>query len=525
MLIFTVSADVWTAVFPLLKIADFTNLGISCKFFHDIITNPDSTNQFWKFQCGIILNTKPFPRNSTQNWFAFYQRLKSILTTLEPSNKMNSIPNAKPYLYQKPKIITQPESLQAQLCIACRDGKINDVKQLLDTDKSNSFSNWRNNDSNPLLIACYFGHIDIIKFLLKSKLNVFDVNSVDIEHECMTPLHIASQNGFDKIVELLLSYNADVNKRTFSLLHTPLWIASFYGHRDVVHELLQGSQDIIMDCKDANGITPLFIACQNNHENIVELLLQTRLFSTGRDIPKGTVLNQLDASSMIIKRGSDANLTTNENGSGCTPLWIASKYGNYQCMQHLIRNRNCNLNKYYMCENTTPVHVACQYGMKASVDVLLAAGAKINIPSPGRISPLVLAAYYGYDDIVKVLLLSGARLTQVTGIGLNLFHCAIFKGHISVVKKLYQQLIRVKCINDAHSGKFLNSGDSINGWTPLHLACMFGHFEIVKYLIEICKVDIMKQDYNGKNSIQHASQNGFHDVAKWIANFNSGNSC
>merc|ERR1711994_192221 len=90
--------------------------------------------------------------------------------------------------------------------------------------------------------------------------------------------------------------------------------------------------------------------------------------------------------------------------------------------------------------------------------------------------------------------------------GLNALGCAAMQGHSEIVKLAYQHLMNVK--NPQEIVDFVNAGDGVNGWTPLHLACMGGHENVIKFLINVVKVDIFKKDYENKTGLEHAWQNG-----------------
>ncbi len=61
---------------------------------------------------------------------------------------------------------------------------------------------------NPLQLACYFGHLEVAKYLVEKGA---DVNTVAQNGQKIRPIHAAAANGSVEIVELLLENGADVN--------------------------------------------------------------------------------------------------------------------------------------------------------------------------------------------------------------------------------------------------------------------------------------------------------------------------
>ncbi len=90
-----------------------------------------------------------------------------------------------------------------------------------------------------------------------------------LEHEHVTPLHLAAEKGFKDVTELLLANKADVNAKN-NLGWTPLHFAAREGSTNVVELLLANKADI--NAQDNNGRTPLQFA--EGHKDIVKLLRQ-----------------------------------------------------------------------------------------------------------------------------------------------------------------------------------------------------------------------------------------------------------
>eukprot|EP01083_Nonionella_stella_P140837 432754_1 len=394
------------------------------------------------------------------------------------------------------------------LFVACREGATQCVRHLLSNNLL-FINESKTNGRSPLFIASFFGHNEIVDLLInhshrmtKQRMNhgILDVNQCDSKG--FTPLFVAAQNGHTKIVTLLLRNAADVNQSE-QRGHTPLWISSLRGHVDVVRVLLDHSS-IDIDYKDLSGVTPLWAACQNNNSEVVELLLHPRNVVVGGDDSQEKTTES--------RQGANPNLAKHD---GCTPLWIAASRGNSQCIEPLI-NYGADLNKQDRSQGSTPLFVACQNGKKASVDLLLAANADVNRPRSGDgTTALMMAAHNGHAGIVDVLLKCDADSMQANTTGLNALASAAMQGHAEIVKLMYQHLLNVK--NQQEIVDFVNAGDGVNGWTPLHLACMGGHETVIKYLINVVKVDIFKKDYENKTGLEHAWQNGHQTIVSWLS--------
>lgn len=93
----------------------------------------------------------------------------------------------------------------------------------------------------------------------------------DIGSLGQSPLHIAAQKGYGKIVRLLLKHDADCN-RTDSTGLTPLLHATIGGHDDVVDVLLSYGAGI--QYVDDQHRSPLHLAVVNRQDHILKKLLR-----------------------------------------------------------------------------------------------------------------------------------------------------------------------------------------------------------------------------------------------------------
>lgn len=114
---------------------------------------------------------------------------------------------------------------QTPLSIACAKGNIASVEMLLKSEKLNfNF----NNDHHPLFLATQNGFNKILKILLDKK--IFDINSTD--ENGFTPLALATQYGHQSVIKLLIEKGANIDKPN-NFLKTPLDIAEFKQDNDI----------------------------------------------------------------------------------------------------------------------------------------------------------------------------------------------------------------------------------------------------------------------------------------------------
>lgn len=151
---------------------------------------------------------------------------------------------------------------------------------------------------SPLRVACEKGHFEIVKKLLDKDADVnlcsqnvqgllrcergyhFREEIPDsLQRVCLcltqygkTPLHSASKNGHDRIVDLLLAKDSKALNVCLELEGSPLHLASSEGFVSTVNILLNKMTEV--DLKDTNTGTPLLQACRDGHDNVIKVLLE-----------------------------------------------------------------------------------------------------------------------------------------------------------------------------------------------------------------------------------------------------------
>lgn len=85
------------------------------------------------------------------------------------------------------------------------------------------------------------------------------------------PLHVAAIHGYDDIVEIMISHDADPNIRSGIAGQTPLQLAAFHGSVESADHLLRAGAN--PNGQNDEGDTPIQVAALRGHENLVRLLL------------------------------------------------------------------------------------------------------------------------------------------------------------------------------------------------------------------------------------------------------------
>ncbi|VDI03178.1 Hypothetical predicted protein [Mytilus galloprovincialis] len=438
------------------------------------------------------------------------------------------------------------------LHVACYKGHTDIVKLLLDIgmnvgDKSNA-------GTTPLYLACLTGRYEIVKFIFESKSTVDTTTKTE---SGFSILHTACVNGHTEVVKLLIEVGMNVNDTTNNGL-TPLYLACGHGHYDTVKHLLdftdqnlKSSNDIIIN--DIFGWSALHSACSNGHTKVVKLLIDNGmtindtttdgytpfflacfgacqqgsydavvfflgLYGITLTRPVDTLnqtsglhiacdLGHTDIAKLLIDAGTNIDYTTHE---GFTYLNLVCSKGHYDIVKYILDFNKQRLKNHIdsLVQDTngqSVLHVACSNGHTKVVKLLIDVGMNVNDTSNIGLTPFYLCCAQGHHETVKILLdlydkiaydmivtvdeyvfLSNVtkmvNTTAINEIGSTALHIACLNGHTDVVKLLVD------------FGMNINNKTK-HGFTPLYLACQKGRYETVKFLLDLnCRTSHSQMD-------------------------------
>lgn len=157
-----------------------------------------------------------------------------------------------------------------------------------------------------VIAAIKSGNIDLVEQALSDNNKL-----LHLETPLGTWLHIATEQGQKKIVELLVNLGIDVNVKGGPSSVTPLNTAAYEGNVDLLTYFLEKNAELDLSEPDKN---PLFAAIHAGHKNIVELLLKAGIDTTVKYT--GQTMKEMDAIGFANEWGRSeiAELIMSDNG-------------------------------------------------------------------------------------------------------------------------------------------------------------------------------------------------------------------
>ncbi|KAL2265881.1 hypothetical protein VTJ83DRAFT_6981 [Remersonia thermophila] len=345
-----------------------------------------------------------------------------------------------------------------------------------------------------------------------------------------TPLHCASLHNFMDIGRLLVRYQSVASIATSRAGDTPLHVAAYQGHREMVDLLIhanksqmlaQGSQTVSeqqgVGQTEGEGVSStngnaLEILCSEQYlpfeeallsgdEDIMHLLLRetgrSGLLKTTRLLHVAINSDSLSILTQLLKvEGIDPN---ERDSSGRTPMHMACKKGSIDMIQLLLNHgadawalsfygdstlsaarrhpestvsRIAKIILAYKNERTAEslgetLISAVWNGDITLLSVTIDAGVDKNYKNGNGRTALHIAAYMGHESAVCLLLTARADLNPVDRSKDTPLMDAIAEGHVGTVRLLYNAGAEV------HHEKGI-----------LYYALIYKHYDVVKLLLD-----------------------------------------
>lgn len=153
----------------------------------------------------------------------------------------------------------------------------------------------------------------------------------------LTPLMVAAQKGFSRMVHKLVEHGADIHMKNGSGKDA-LMMACFAGHLDIVKYLREFGAT--WQSRDMCGLTPLHWATDGEHLPVIEYMIQDGCELDVMDVSQWTPLMRVSVvtgnaavASLLIQAGADVNV---RDKHGKTPLMVAVLNNHEQLVKLLL---------------------------------------------------------------------------------------------------------------------------------------------------------------------------------------------
>ncbi|XP_065497027.1 ankyrin repeat domain-containing protein 27 isoform X1 [Caloenas nicobarica] len=360
----------------------------------------------------------------------------------------------------------------------------------------------------PLHIAAICGQASLVD-LLVAKGAV--VNATD--YHGSTPLHLACQKGYQNVTLLLLHYKASADVQDNNG-NTPLHLACTYGHEDCVKALVYYDvHSCRLDIGNEKGDTPLHIAARWGYQGIIEVLLQNganpeiqnRMKETSLQCALNSkILSLMELNYLTFERGQCASESplrspqcsaeTFSRGSSVSSLSSAST----EIRQEEVKNSYKEVEKLLRAVADGDLEMV-RYLLEWMEEDLEDEDDTVSMSKPEFCHPLCQCSKCGpAQKKFGRISANGLGVNVSNQDGFTPLHMAALHGHSELVSLLLKHGARISARNAKHA-------------VPLHLACQKGHFQVVKCLMDY-NAKQNKKDIYGNTPLIYACLNGQYET-------------
>uniref|UniRef100_A0A673G0D9 Ankyrin repeat and SOCS box protein 15-like n=1 Tax=Sinocyclocheilus rhinocerous TaxID=307959 RepID=A0A673G0D9_9TELE len=293
------------------------------------------------------------------------------------------------------------------LTLACQAGHVENVKVLLQHGASPHNMNRRN--ETPLLLAVRANSYDMVHALI--------MGGASVQQVCLkkwTVTHEAAKVGCMDILMLLLRHRGKAMGRDGHGV-TPLGIAAEYGHPEILEILIEHgkSDSVLYDAAGCGNLDCIDLLLQHGASpNVASLCCQLPIHRAA-----------YEGHYLALKRFILITTKRAIRLSGMSPVHSAADGGQADCLELLIKKGfdvnpilGCHISENYSDMRKTPLYFAVCNGDVTCAEMLLKAGAK---PDLDPLRCLLVAVRAGKYELVRLLLAYGADVNCVFSVVSN----------------------------------------------------------------------------------------------------------
>ena len=350
------------------------------------------------------------------------------------------------------------------LWVACGVGDVEGAKRFIDacedkTQLCKSSEPFWGDYENPLVVACFQGHTEVVQLLIDAGADPDSPFEIDVAGEQVKqwghPLWLAANRGHYEVVKLLLDRGANPNTAVYASGNAVCW-AYQYGHKRIADLMFQHGSvaDLLSYCL-TNNLPAIAEILQRDASERKELLWSAILagnidvVAMGlRDNPqyddakwfnlleqsvRGWRLSDLKINNegfnrrnyitileMLLDYGVNPNLRNprDERFNFTILHHMAGRTGNADGSRHtdeelaefarLLLDHSADINAIENKLQSTPLGWATRFGQKKLAEFLLECGADPNLAGAPWATPIAWAEKKGHTEIAEILRKHGA---------------------------------------------------------------------------------------------------------------------
>ncbi|XP_064544438.1 rabankyrin-5 isoform X1 [Drosophila montana] len=255
--------------------------------------------------------------------------------------------------------------------------------------------------------------------------------SGDEARDKASPLHLCCQWGLTKVVQALIDHGANVNALDVEN-KTPAHIAIENQHEDIINILLC-HPGIDLKLRDKSGLTPFATALASRNHKAAQRILER--------LP--------NAAEIMDQRGRNF-------------LHVAILKDDLESVLFLLAIQVDVNSRVHDAYQTTPLHLAAASKNEMIIRNLILAGARINERDAIQKMPLHVAIERGNLPAVSAMIQNNADFDAKDADGNNALHLGVHGGQLAIVREL---LTESRVNAEATNAK---------GRNPLHELCRVG---------------------------------------------------
>jgi len=178
-----------------------------------------------------------------------------------------------------------------------------------------------------LMMAIHNNDINTVKIMVQERPQLVNMQDNDFK---TLPLHRSIRKDQLEIMELLISYGANINGCAKPHKSTPLIEAAYCNRLEAIKFLL--SKKAKINVKNKEGFTALDIAAEYSSIEVIDYLLKNKARSSGAIIARACCSNRTDVVEYLLKLGFPF-----KNWRGLSPLHWAASRADCEIVKLLIR--------------------------------------------------------------------------------------------------------------------------------------------------------------------------------------------